>query len=198
MAVQKLSDAGNILCWASIRALLTASSEAKLEEFASKHKKESFYCLCVYFDRCYGDFFLYLNVPEEARKTAERSKKLYPDMYKKKSVEQIEKQSKWNCGDFKYRLFGEEDEGFARFWEPVKAAYEWLVEQMSEQMSVNFQELGISAACLTALDLEGSDVLKLIKKTPDFRVICVDHDETIEESSARLKRIRKIYKPFQR
>src|SRR5262245_14328846 len=65
-----ITDAAAKLCWSAIRAFLTAFSESTLREFAADHSDEKFYCLCVYFGGCYGDFFLYLNTPEKARETA--------------------------------------------------------------------------------------------------------------------------------
>ena len=51
-------------------------------------------------------------------------------------------------------------------------------------------------ACLVALDLEAGEAIKILKKTGDFRVICVDHDETMKDSNDRLERVRKQYSPL--
>src|SRR6516225_7885941 len=126
-----LSQAVEHLCWTAVRAFLTASSEAKLREFASQHQGETFYCLCVYFDGYYGDFFLYLNVPEQAQQTAARIKESFPDLYGTKAVEEVEAELKWNCGDFRYS-FVNKDAEFARFWRPVGITLNALSDQLYE------------------------------------------------------------------
>src|SRR5262245_30900739 len=85
-----ITDAAAKLGWTAIRAFLTAFSESKLREFAAAHSDEKFYCLCVYFDGCYGDFFLYLNVPEKARETAIHLKESCPKVYGSLAVKEIE------------------------------------------------------------------------------------------------------------
>ena len=112
--MKALSEAVENLCWTAVRAFLTASSEASLRDFASQHEAETFYCLCVYFDGYYGDFFLYLNVPDQAQETAVRLKDMYPDLHSTKSVEDVEQELKWNCGDFRYRFINENAD-FSRF-----------------------------------------------------------------------------------
>ena len=70
--------------------------------------------------------------------------------------------------------------------------------QLDDDVSFEFQRLWAETACLVALDLERSEILHSLKKTPDFRVICVDHDETIEDSFSRLERVRQRYQPLSR
>lgn len=199
--MKTLSEASEQLCWTAIRAFLTASSEDKLREFATQHEDETFYCLCVYFDGYYGEFFLYLNVPDQARKTATQIKEAFPDIYGTKSVEEVEQEVKWNCGDFRY-CFINSDATFARFWRPVGMTLNALCTQLYEEagmeVSCRFGELWGETVGLVALDLEGSEVLNLLKKTPDFRVICVDHDEVLEGSVSRLARVRQSYQPLPR
>jgi len=199
--MKTLSEATERLCWTAIRAFLTASSEAKLREFASQHGDEVFYCLCVYFDGHYGNFFLYLNDPDQARTHAARMKEKRPNAYGTKSVDEVEQELKWNCGDFRYSFVNSDDE-FDRFWRPVCLTLNSLSMQLYEnagtKVSSQFQELWAETACRVALDLEASDVLNLLKRTPDFRVICVDHDETIADSFSRLERVRQSYQPLPR
>ena len=124
-----------------------------------------------------------------------------PNAYGTKSVDEVEQELKWNCGDFRYSFVNSDDE-FDRFWRPVCLTLNSLSMQLYEnagtKVSSQFQELWAETACRVALDLEASDVLNLLKRTPDFRVICVDHDETIEDSFSRLERVRKIYQPLPR
>jgi hypothetical protein len=195
------TDAAARLGWTAIRAFLTGFSESKLREFAAAHSDEKFYCLCVYFDGCYGDFFLYLNVPEKARETAIHLKESCPEAYGSLAVKEIEARIKWNCGDFKYEYFNL-DETWGRYWGPIKSSFSALTMQLYEQSPESDEHLKWGeafgqTACLVALDLERGKALKLLRKTKDFRVICVEHDETMEASNARLERLRKSYTPLQ-
>jgi hypothetical protein len=196
-----ITGAAASLCWTAIRAFLTAFSESKLLEFAAAHSDERFYCLCVYFDGCYGDFLLYLNVPEKARETAIHTKESYREKYGRLAVKKIEAEVKWNCGDFKYQYVNM-DETWESYWTPIKNSFSALRTQLYEQssesdLSLEWGEAFGQMACLVALDLERSKALKSLPKTKDFRVICVAHDETMEASNARLERLRKSYAPLQ-
>src|SRR5690349_692984 len=124
-----ITDAAASLCWTAIRAFLTAFSESKLREFAAAHSDEKFYCLCVYFDGCYGDFLLYLNVPEKARETAIHTKESWPEQYGRLTVKDIEAEVKWNCGDFKYEYVNM-DETWERYWTPIKNSFSALTTQL--------------------------------------------------------------------
>lgn len=206
--VDSVSGAGERLCWTALRSLLTAYSEQKLREFAAVHKNETFYCLCVYFDIFYGDFLLYLNVPEQARQTAIRSKELYPDLHRQRTVEEVEEDLKWNCGDFRYEYinddsFASDDSAWKRLWRPIQDLFNDLSMQLygdgsDSRLDREWGEKWAETACAVALDLERGDALKLLRKTPDFQVICVDHDEPIEDSNARLDRVRQRYFPLGR
>jgi hypothetical protein len=200
--MNSVAEAGQRLCWAALRSFLTVLSEQKLREFAEQHQDETFYCLCVYFDGHYGDFFLYLNVPEQARKTAVHLKESFPNLHGQQTVEQVLDEFKWNCGDFLYEYVNV-DANWNRCWRPIAQLFEQLTMQLygdgsNPQPSRQWGERWAETACLVALDLECSEVLKLLKKTPDFRVICVDHDETIEDSFSRLERVRQSYEPLSR
>src|SRR4051794_31541997 len=98
--MRSLAEATWDLCWTTLRSLMAGYSEFKVREFAAAHPDELFYSLCVYFDGCYGDFYLYLNDPDHARQTAIRIKEAFPDLDGHKSVQQVENELKWNCGDF--------------------------------------------------------------------------------------------------
>ena len=199
--MKTVAEASEQLCWTALRSFLTHFSEQKLREFAADHQNETFYCLCVYFDGCYGDFYLYLNVPDQARKTAKQSKEHYPDLYKDKTIEEIEEEAKWNCGDFLYD-FVNSDESWKNYWRPISRLFEKLGEELysdddSGELGIRWGEALAETACHVALDLESSDVLGLLRRTDDFRVICVDHDETFEDSCKRLERVRQTYSPLQ-
>lgn len=199
-------EATDQFCWIAIRSFWKSYSEQKLQEFAAEHQEETFYCLCVYFDSVYGDFFLYLNVPEQARQTAIQLKQAFPDLHGHQTVEEVEAELKWDCGDFRYSFIND-DTDWKRFWEPIKRLFEDLGIKLfedsrmqlfpgEEDYSKHWFEKFAETACLVALDLERSDVLNLFRKTDDFRVICVDHDEKIEDSDARLNRVRERYFPL--
>jgi len=197
--MKTIAEATEKLCWTAIRAFLKTSSEAVLREFAAQHAEEEFYCLCVYFDGNYGDFWLYLNDHEQLRTTAAEVKNSYPSLYKRKSVKQVERELKWDCGDFRYDL-SEAEGPFPGFWRPVALTIIGLnldlAKDAGDEPTREFQEAWAETACRVALDLEKSKVLKRLKKTRDFRVICVDHDEPIKVSLTRLERVRRSYKPL--
>jgi len=43
--------------------------------------------------------------------------------------------------------------------------------------------------------LENSGVFNLFRRTPDFRVLCVSIQETVEEGEDRLRRVRESFNP---
>jgi hypothetical protein len=154
--LQSVPEAAGQLCWVALRAFLTASSETKLREFASKHQDETFCCLCVYFDGFYGEFFLYLNIPDQAKKTAEHIKEGFPDLHGSQTLEEVEAELRWNCGDFLYSFVNDDPE-FNRVWQPVATTFNGLVSQLYEdagkEVSFQFQDAWAETACLVALDL---------------------------------------------
>lgn len=192
------ADATDEFCWHSLRSLMTAYSEHKLREFAAAHASETFYCLCVYFDSIYGDYFLYLNDPDSARQLAVHCKEVFTTLYGERSIEDVESEVKWNCGDFRYG-FVNLDDLWKSIWRPIQHLFESLnpaVGRQGEAELLLFGEKFADTACLVALDLERSPVLDLLRRTSDFRVICVDHDETFADSEARLNRVRATFSPL--
>jgi hypothetical protein len=178
-----------------------------LREVAAAHPDETFYCVCVYFEGTYGDLILYLNVPEQARATTEGLMARFPGQYVGKSLDQAIEEEKWNAGDFRYQFYSHEDEFFEAIWAPIKAIYDRLIMRLyiankdsessdEESESDRFKRLAMEAACHTAIDIERGEALKLLKKSTDFRVTCVDHDETQEDSDDRLLEARATYKPL--
>ena len=102
--MKSVAEATWRLCWTALRSFMTGYSEFKSGASSLQCIDEVFYCLCVYFDGCYGDFFLYLNDRDLVR-TAIRIKESFPDLNGHKSVEQVEDELRWNCGDFRYSFF---------------------------------------------------------------------------------------------
>lgn len=195
-----LAEATEAFCWKTLRSMMTGYGEHTLREFAAAHPDEVFYCLCVYFDSTYGDFFLYLNDPPQARKTATRLKETYPSLYGHKTVEEVEASVKWNCGDFRYSFYNDDrDRLWNAIWRPIGRTYERLNSELfdgDQRAALRWGERFAETTCLVALDLERSEALAGLKRTPDFRVICVDHDETMAESDVRLDRVRETYTPI--
>lgn len=190
-------SAAEQLCWTSLRSFMTAYAEHKVREFAAQHAEETFYCLGVYFDDDYADFFLYLNDLETAHETA----KQYDDGSRAAdAAKRMAEQSKWYLDSFRYQIFNV-DPLWEKLWYPVQTLFQQLASELPEadesqesltQWCTTFGE----TACLVALDLERSEAVRELKRTEDFRVICVDHDESLEVSFARLEHVRQKYEPL--
>ena len=187
--------------------MMTAFGERKLREIAAAHPEETFYCVCVYFDQTYADFILYLNVPEQAQATAEDLIARYPQLNRGLTLEEKVEKVKWNAGDFRYLFYAHEEEFWYAAWQPIRALYDRLGSQLYDRTEDvqskrpksaydRFRRRAMEAACHVAIDLERGEPLKLLKKTADFRVTCVDHDEAREISDKCLTRARKTYIPL--
>jgi hypothetical protein len=198
--MNSIPEAAEQLCWTSLRSIMAAYGEHKLRELIALHSDETYYCLGVYFDGCYGDFFLYLNDPATAREEAETRKRSASGSDARKTVEEIEDKTKWYLDHFRYQKFNV-DPLWQKLWYPVQTLIDQLASELlendeAEELHIKWSATFAETVCLVALDLEQSEAVRALKKTEDFRVICIDHDETMGDSKARLERVRKTYAPL--
>jgi hypothetical protein len=183
-----------ILDWPFIQEILFRLSAKDIKEFAAKHGDEVFYGLFMDCNSSYGDVLLHLNTPELLQQQAWRYKHdlqsvggaaILPDLYANKTITQLEDELRWSGGDWGYFEINRRHAWDAD-WEPIRK----MIAEVAAK-SVGFQEDFMRTACRVLLQIESCGVLDLLLRTQDFRTICADHDESVEDAAKRLDRARK-------
>ncbi len=179
--------------WRSIQDRLFSLVQGDIEAFAPQHRSELFYGFCLDCDSYYGGVFPCLNTPALLRRQAETYKHdlqsiagpaVTPDLYAAKSVPEIEQELRWSPGDWGYLQINRWDQ-WRQQWDPIFKSIEADRDQ-DESFCERFMEM----ACRLLIQIEGSGVLELLARTPDFATMCADHDETRDHSRRRLDSVR--------
>jgi hypothetical protein len=137
-----------------------------------------------------------MNTNSLLRQHAERCKEgdLARDqpLYSGFTIDELMEECRWDGGSWGYfPMFCGPD------FEEVAAAYREIRASVggSERDLVPLREEFMLMACRAVIRIERSGVFGLFRQTPDFRVLCVYIQETVEEGELRLQRVRSSYRP---
>jgi hypothetical protein len=164
------------------RRLHDASAEA-LRAFGQAHPAETFYGFCFDVNADYGEVCLSLNTEEDLWAHAAR-------MYPSYSAREVEGDLRWSSGDWKYTAFNT-DPPYAAPWEAAWAeTQEMIHDAYLDDESADVPERFLVSACRVLIAMEKDGSLEPIVRAQGFKALVRDHDETLEDSWARLLRVR--------
>jgi hypothetical protein len=180
--------------WPKLEDRLYRLSSDAIRSFARQHRDEAFYGFMFDCSADYGEVGLCLNTNEYLQDRMADFRSKFPDS----DPEPL----RWNAGDWKYQGFNRQaDELSERFesrWQTwqEKVEEEWMeeceeVDPDESKTTANFLE----AVCRVLCRLEANDDFACLKRTSVFKALVADHDESQEDSWARLERVRRDFAP---
>ncbi len=177
--------------WHHIENLIVSSAIECIQDFARNHPDEVFYGFFLDVNADHFDLLGHFNTAAKLRETAIKyqaeNARLYPDW----SVERLEDRLRWSAGDWGYfEVFNpwEREEEYKQF---CSDAFDYSLDQPEEETEEpTIEDQFLNFCCRVAVRLETENAFCPLNTTPDFRVLCADHDELPEESERRLQSVR--------
>jgi hypothetical protein len=169
--------------WRKVEQRLRGASVEALRAFARDHPEETFYGFCFDVNADYGEVNLSLNTEEDLAATAARH---YPGY----SQREIDGRLRWSSGDWKYPGFNS-DPPYAKAWEAAWGeAQETIHDAAIDDDGDGVPERFLESVCVVLVAMEEHGELEPLSRAEGFKTLVADHDESIEDSWARLLRVR--------
>jgi Domain of unknown function (DUF4303) len=174
------SNLSSSIDWLFFENSLVRLLETDIANFAKQHPEEIFYGLALDCNAANCDVLLCANTPIALRDAAIT----YSRDGTEQSIATESEELRWGLGDWKYHGINfEPRENWLQYHSALSGIDELQHPEDLEQF--------LASACRALLKLERNDVLQRLKRTPDFRLACIDHDESISDSDERLNALRK-------
>lgn len=179
------------LDWDAIEETLFTLSRDHLQEFLKTHRDETFYGFCIDCNSTYGGVCLAMNTPELLTQEAQRCIQDHR-AYVGKKLQEVEDELRWEVSAWGYYDVSK-TETWDRDWKPI---YEMISKLTSEQPDsayddgTDIEEAFMQMACRVLLKLETDEPFESMRKSTDFRAICLDHDEELWVGEGRLEFVR--------
>ena len=179
--------------WAAAEELLVRVAAVRFPEIAAQYPAEEFYGVFFDCDVVYTSVQGHMNTNALLRWTAEASLRSRPktkaQLSPGRSVEEVMEELRWDGGGWKH--FGIFD---TPSFDQIAAEYHALVaERGGLEAERILKEDFMQMACRAVVRLERSGVFDCLRRTPDFRVLCVYIQETIDDGDRRLKDVRRSF-----
>lgn len=171
-----------------IRSVIVQLSKKYIRKFAEEHKEETFYAFGFDLNVEYGDVLLCFNANDAFEETSIEYQEKYD--YSKDQLQELRK----STGDWEYQGFNDDFDGWEDDWESWKDKIDQYVIDLDDadkeqEFYTQFSEM----CCLAILDLEKQGIFNSIKKTDDFFLLVLDHEEDVGLAEIRLNEARKVY-----
>ena len=166
------------LDWAKLEQALAASIASEVASFAKEHPEESFYGFALDCNADYANVLFCLNTPEDLEESARE----YSEINTPSEIERQKADLQWGLGDWKYQGFNLDSTS----WKGMEPYLEEFAELSNEEDTEEF----LITCCRALLSAETNGAFLPLRRTPDFRVACIDHDENLAAGDRRLERVR--------
>jgi hypothetical protein len=175
------------LDWKRVEETLRRASADAIAAFAAEHRDESFYAFAFDCNADYGEVFLCLNTEADLAATVRAWLAADPARVER----EIESDLRWNVGDWKYHAFNI-NPPCEKGWEKAWSETEGLIHDatLDDDDGDEIAERFLVSACRVMVAMEKDGVLDVLRRDPGFKTLVGDHDEPIEDSWARLLRVR--------
>jgi len=179
------------LDWSQVQETLFQLIRADVQTFAAQHQAETFYCLFLDCNAACFEVLVKVNTLESLREDVfqfqQRNRYRDQKRGREKSVEHLEHDWRWNCGNWRYEI---NSPAWKKSWAPIVTSMGAFLDDPSNFFP-DFAKSFLLTACRALVQVECSGVLNELHRTRDFRTICADHDETVLTGYRRLNRVRK-------
>lgn len=176
------------IVWSHVENTIVATAISCFKEFAAQHRDEEFYGFSL---DCHATCFENLghfNTEALLRETALDYQTRHAELYTGWTVKQIEENLRWEAGDWSYfEVFNpcDFDEEYNQL--VLNAIRHFHPIPCDEMAEPSVYDKFLEMSCRVAIRLETENVFKDFNTTPQFRVLCADHDESIEDGERRFK-----------
>lgn len=177
-----------IIDWVELEERLFRLVVYETKAFAQTHQQEVFYGYGFDCNANYGDVLLCVNTEEALFKRARKYGKYSEG--EKGSVKEWASDLRWSFGDWKYQGFNLESGKWQSEWGDVNLLIEKAVTGLAYNDMREITEQFMDMACRVLLRLERQNILACFLQSPDFRIVCADHDEDINHGDKRLELVR--------
>jgi hypothetical protein len=164
--------------WRGFEDALTVAIENEVVAFAEQHRDELFYGFAIDCNAYYANILFCLNTPENLHESARH----YAGSDDPDEIERQKEDLLWGLGDWKYHGFNLESRAWSRDVPMLDEFAELPNEADTEEFRVT--------CCKALLRAEAKGVFNALRRTADFRVACIDHDEDVHGGDRRLERVR--------
>lgn len=162
--------------WAAFEVALTAALEAEITAFAAQHREDIFYGLALDCNAYYADILLCANTNKALDDAVTRYTKPEDPP---EEITRVRGELTWSLGDWQHQGFNLDS---ALWQHAMDSRLKALAEQDTEQFLVS--------CCRALVAVERGAAMLQLNRTGDFKVVCIDHDESVAEGSARLSAAR--------
>lgn len=162
-----------------------------MREFAAQHEHEIFYGFFLDCNATYFEILGHLNTDVMLHAKAQASKLEHTELYKGVMIETLIEDFRWSGGDWGYfQIFDAcgHDETYDRMIEDMIKHFTLTRRGIDSRIYEDFLDM----ACRVAARLERGNAFDGLQRTPNFRVLCADHDESVEDGERRLQRNRGV------
>ena len=77
-------------------------------------------------------------------------------------------------------------------WRPIAQQIETYLFELNDDddEASDWHEQFLETMCRILVSLENENAFDVLRRDPDFRLCCADHDESLEDGAARMQRVR--------
>lgn len=160
----------------------------EINRIALLYPEQVFYGFALDVNVSYGDVYISLNTRDAL--DAHCSARYVSD---NRSLEDCIKELEWQFGDWSYKCVNRGSviwEAWGKYASDIEGLCERLCEEDREEEWEEWQEEFLRSACRVLLALQSEGAFESLHHTPDFRVMCADHDEPVEQGQVRMEKMR--------
>ena len=150
----------------------------QVKEFARAHGDETYYGFALDCHAYYANVLFCLNTPESLEASVTR----YANSDDPGEIARQREDLEWGLGDWKYQGFNLDTPAWT---ESVP-----MLESFSELPSEEDTEEFLRVCCRALIRAENAQVFHSLRRTADFRVARMDHDEDPYSGERRMDRVR--------
>ena len=166
------------LDWEKLEQALAYAIVSEVDSFSKEHPEETFYGFALDCNAYYANVLFCLNTPEDLEESARE----YSEEDTPSEIERQKADLEWSLGDWKYQGFNLD----SSTWKGMEPFLEEFAELSNEEDTEKF----LLTCCRALLSAETNGAFLPLRRTPDFRVACIDHDEDLGAGDRRLERVR--------
>jgi hypothetical protein len=172
---------------AALKEKIIAFTVESVEAFLIKYPDLQFYAFAYDCNAEYAEINLSFNTETDFAKTLLTYQQKYPNTYQ--AQEDIQS-LKYNSSDWTYLCF---ESIYIFSDEELTEIFQSLPEDDYKSWH-EFVESLMRLFCECLIDFTKSETFKKIPKTSDFKCICSNHDESVEDTQKRMEEVKsKIY-----